>query len=261
MDLVRRLDKILDRYADGELPENSNQILDNWLAAALELADQCAGKRAAFDRVAREVGAEDLKEWIVDIGDVLARGGRVDSAIGLADAFAGAVPIVADEIRVRALVVAGRTADAVAAAANIETRHATNPYMLLLAARAFAGGGEQDRAGAAFENALKAAQDDPEMKLDVVEEYLPWAEQHGGRIRRFRLRRLTEELESDLQVMDQDDESEFETETDEDAAGDWVDEDEPEAEPVEQVIAQPKPGRNDPCPCGSGKKYKKCCGK
>jgi SEC-C motif-containing protein len=23
---------------------------------------------------------------------------------------------------------------------------------------------------------------------------------------------------------------------------------------------KPKPGRNDPCPCGSGKKYKKCCG-
>lgn len=23
----------------------------------------------------------------------------------------------------------------------------------------------------------------------------------------------------------------------------------------------PKTGRNDPCPCGSGKKYKKCCGK
>jgi len=24
---------------------------------------------------------------------------------------------------------------------------------------------------------------------------------------------------------------------------------------------QPKVGRNDPCPCGSGKKYKQCCGK
>jgi preprotein translocase subunit SecA len=23
----------------------------------------------------------------------------------------------------------------------------------------------------------------------------------------------------------------------------------------------PKVGRNDPCPCGSGKKYKQCCGK
>ena len=28
--------------------------------------------------------------------------------------------------------------------------------------------------------------------------------------------------------------------------------------PVEE---SPKTGRNDPCPCGSGKKYKKCCGK
>ncbi len=24
---------------------------------------------------------------------------------------------------------------------------------------------------------------------------------------------------------------------------------------------QPKTGRNEPCPCGSGKKYKKCCGR
>ena len=26
------------------------------------------------------------------------------------------------------------------------------------------------------------------------------------------------------------------------------------------VNAEPKVGRNDPCPCGSGKKYKKCHG-
>jgi uncharacterized protein YecA (UPF0149 family) len=26
------------------------------------------------------------------------------------------------------------------------------------------------------------------------------------------------------------------------------------------VIKAKEPGRNDPCPCGSGKKYKKCCG-
>jgi hypothetical protein len=25
------------------------------------------------------------------------------------------------------------------------------------------------------------------------------------------------------------------------------------------VRSQPKPGRNQPCPCGSGKKYKRCC--
>ncbi len=26
------------------------------------------------------------------------------------------------------------------------------------------------------------------------------------------------------------------------------------------VVNEHKVGRNDPCPCGSGKKYKKCCG-
>ena len=35
---------------------------------------------------------------------------------------------------------------------------------------------------------------------------------------------------------------------------------------LEKALNPPKPlvaekvGRNDPCPCGSGKKYKKCCG-
>jgi uncharacterized protein YecA (UPF0149 family) len=31
-------------------------------------------------------------------------------------------------------------------------------------------------------------------------------------------------------------------------------------EKVPPVHADATPGRNDPCPCGSGKKYKKCCG-
>ena len=30
---------------------------------------------------------------------------------------------------------------------------------------------------------------------------------------------------------------------------------------VQVVRSTPKVGRNDPCPCGSGKKYKNCCGK
>ncbi len=31
--------------------------------------------------------------------------------------------------------------------------------------------------------------------------------------------------------------------------------------PVQFQRAVPKTGRNDPCPCGSGHKYKKCCGR
>jgi preprotein translocase subunit SecA len=32
----------------------------------------------------------------------------------------------------------------------------------------------------------------------------------------------------------------------------------PPAQPMTRM--EPKVGRNDPCPCGSGKKYKQCCG-
>jgi hypothetical protein len=56
----------------------------------------------------------------------------------------------------------------------------------------------------------------------------------------------------------------------------WLDNPPPRAEPslppldedlhviadsTTPYIAPPKVGRNDPCPCGSGKKFKKCCGK
>jgi SEC-C motif-containing protein len=43
--------------------------------------------------------------------------------------------------------------------------------------------------------------------------------------------------------------------------GEWkfVDGDFVADKPIERE--EPKVGRNDPCPCGSGKKYKKCCGR
>ena len=33
------------------------------------------------------------------------------------------------------------------------------------------------------------------------------------------------------------------------------------AEKPKPIVSGDRVGRNDPCPCGSGKKYKKCCGK
>jgi uncharacterized protein YecA (UPF0149 family) len=33
------------------------------------------------------------------------------------------------------------------------------------------------------------------------------------------------------------------------------------APPRAPTSTAPKIGRNDPCPCGSGKKYKRCCGR
>jgi HEAT repeat protein len=45
-----------------------------------------------------------------------------------------------------------------------------------------------------------------------------------------------------------------EREEDEESAEAWA------AESNVPAAASEKPGRNDPCPCGSGKKFKKCCG-
>jgi SEC-C motif-containing protein len=42
--------------------------------------------------------------------------------------------------------------------------------------------------------------------------------------------------------------------------GHWLYHSEQPHKPAEPVRAQPSVGRNQPCPCGSGKKFKKCCG-
>jgi SEC-C motif-containing protein len=43
--------------------------------------------------------------------------------------------------------------------------------------------------------------------------------------------------------------------------GRWYFKDGQAPQPVQAIRQGPKIGRNDPCSCGSGKKYKKCCGK
>ena len=43
--------------------------------------------------------------------------------------------------------------------------------------------------------------------------------------------------------------------------GEWVFYDGQLVPQAPYVRKEAKVGRNDPCPCGSGKKYKKCCGR
>lgn len=46
------------------------------------------------------------------------------------------------------------------------------------------------------------------------------------------------------------------------ASGAFAHERRPVLQPLLQPVRRDRPraGRNDPCPCGSGKKFKKCCG-
>ena len=47
----------------------------------------------------------------------------------------------------------------------------------------------------------------------------------------------------------------------EDIAGAPMPKAQPRRAESDPVAPRTKVGRNDPCPCGSGKKYKKCCGR
>jgi preprotein translocase subunit SecA len=63
----------------------------------------------------------------------------------------------------------------------------------------------------------------------------------------------------DDERLDEDEIDDWDEEDEED--DDWDEDDDDEAEPkfVVKQLSSSKIGRNEPCPCGSGKKYKKCC--
>jgi preprotein translocase subunit SecA len=80
------------------------------------------------------------------------------------------------------------------------------------------------------------------------------------------IRRIKEESTSLLFKLDFDPSNEIEMErNDEELQFNSTEEELEELEQQKQLIQQPlvteKIGRNDPCPCGSGKKYKRCCGR
>jgi hypothetical protein len=63
-----------------------------------------------------------------------------------------------------------------------------------------------------------------------------------------------------LKALENDNESSVDSEEIEEYDGVFdSDDDQEELVQLEPVRTEPKIGRNEPCPCGSGKKYKKCC--
>ncbi len=79
----------------------------------------------------------------------------------------------------------------------------------------------------------------------------PWKFYEPDAIARRQIRWRDEDMENDDLVEDF-----FGLDEDDDFAGDFY----RPYEPVETYVRpEPKVGRNDPCPCGSGRKYKKCC--
>ena len=105
--------------------------------------------------------------------------------------------------------------------------------------------GEKTRAQALYRKA-QALSDDVEETIGFIEREIPLLEELG---RAEEVKALREALEGLKAVNPYADEA-LEDEED-------LDDEEFVPEPLK---AEPGPARNAPCPCGSGKKYKKCCG-
>ncbi len=125
-------------------------------------------------------------------------------------------------------------------------RQALEAYAAMLAARRMTG-----VEPAQVEAAYRRGSDDPDPVQEPLDFYAP--EQILAR-----QQRLYDQLQADLEADAEDEGGVWDGE-------DWDSEDRkrpldwPESPGEPYVRNAPKVGRNDPCPCGSGKKYKKCC--
>lgn len=90
-------------------------------------------------------------------------------------------------------------------------------------------------------------------KLDILLRELKKSSYQGKKM----VTELEEMFQERCAVMD---DMEYEYEDFEDSEMDFWNWNAPEVQKP-FVRESPKVGRNEPCPCGSGKKYKKCCGK
>lgn len=132
----------------------------------------------------------------------------------------------------------GRRDEARVLAEKNLTEYPEDPAALYGAARAFTVLEDMSRAESLFREALRFAGTDEELREDIVDQLAAILTFTGGDV--AALRAEEEARRKTLALLNK---------------------------PLERAPQlpftreSPKVGRNDPCPCGSGKKFKKCCGK
>jgi len=184
-----------------------------------------------------ELGVEILEElcdfglenWLRDLVTDLAEVGRIDDAADLAAVMAEMLdePAFLSD-RAFILAGAGRDHDARAQAEALLEKFPGDPQRIAEAGEVLENLGDVHRAEAVYRRALQVAFLEPERK-EATLRLIPLLRRQG----RHTEARLLEDDERIPRT--------------------------PGRERVIPVRSTPKVGRNDPCPCGSGRKHKKCC--
>jgi len=216
---------------DSNDPERAPPELDDLEQLATlgsELAAALNGDLRRFLQLDAQLSGTPFTELLLDLPLQLSDAGAVDSALRLARAFAFIAPdsLRGDEALILAR--AGRREEALRLVSSNLEQAEDIPSAEAKAGDVYRALGEADSAEAYYRRSL--------------------AESHTSLERSEALTRLVGLLcevgrERDASVLLQQEEARL-----------------PAQRPAPIVRDAPKVGRNDPCPCGSGKKYKKCHG-
>lgn len=250
MDIERMIFEALEEHHyehDGEKP---NPHLTGHVQLAMRVLELTAPRPLQFEALCQALD-EPLDEWIWTLGDRLVDQKRLDEFVALLDAMSK-LEEVFEELRpsrVLAFVGQGRREEALALIDELEGEidqpDGEDPVSAILGSLIELG--ELTRAEALAQR-LRGSKD-LEIQFSALDALVTLYKRSGrkreARIAETQLARIVEIWSAEM---------------DEEESGDPLGS-EPRPAPIETVRREgPKVGRNDPCPCQSGKKYKKCCG-
>jgi len=226
------------KAASSRYEDKSSQDSIGVLREQFELADRLSKVVTTEDEMEQleEIIDEDLAAWLLDLPFALARFGLVQEAVEMGRAWA-AITERANFLGDRAVILAeaGRRKEAHRQIEEAFHEFPEDVWVRIKIGDAHRALGEMEMAERSYHHALKQAVEDYD-RDGALERLIPMLENLG----REDEARALEAAEESRRVVK--------------SAGP-ADETPAEARPV-----SPKIGRNDPCPCGSGKKFKKCHG-
>lgn len=246
--LIDRLSVSYERF-DRRSTLSKEQILDDY-RLAITLGYHIQREPNLLEAIESTVDNLDLIGWILELPFTLARRGLVSEAAALGARYAEVIEpenFLGD--RAVILAEAGRHDEALTQVNEILTRFPEDPWISIKSGDAYKALGELEQAKTFYHRGLNLAGEDGYARDGALERLLPLLKEMG----------LEGEAEELIKAEDARRQA-----TGKDRKSVVADSALKRPETIRSdeatvVRIGPKVGRNDPCFCGSGKKYKKCC--
>ena len=260
--LLARLKQAMRRASEGTPLEAETARAE--YQTAMDLCEMVGSDETRFTDLDEQHDLFIL-DWAIELPFQLARAGLVEEAVTLAERFA-AITEADNFLPDRAIILAeaGRRKEALAQVTDNLQRFADDSWVTIKSGDVYEQLGDLDQAERLFRQGLDLAGEDDYTRAGAVERLIPLLNRLGRNPEADAL--VDAETARDIERTERVSAELHRTIGDSShlAPADmpfdpFADPDDFEAFPMPYTRPDPKIGRNDPCPCGSGKKYKKCC--